>query len=117
MATSKRKHVTPRPHLVLKLRKGWTFDSAARCFSKSGHDPVRPGADLPKYTRIKPQVPSLARKRTRTAAEDDLARGIQIVPPRGVSPAKLLKHVEAWPCVEKAWVSPEVSPAEVTSPR
>lgn len=117
MATRKRKSVTIRPHLVLRLRKGWSFQAAARCFSKEDHDPVRPGADLPKYTRILIQAPELARKRTRTAAEDELARGIQIVPPKRVPPARLLKRVQAWPCVKKAWVAPEVSPAAVTSPR
>lgn len=80
---------------------------------------MRPGADLPKFTRITYQVPAMARKRRRTASEDELARGIQIVPPQAVPPARLLKRVQAWPCVEKVWVSPTVSSPSgvVNSPR
>jgi hypothetical protein len=53
----------------------------------------------------------MARKRKRTAAEDELARGIQIVPPKGTPPGRLLKRVRSWPCVEKAWVAPTPAPA------
>ncbi len=111
MGTRKPRPVAGSPHVVLRLRKGWAFDRGRRCFQKEGEDRVQPGEDLPKYTRIAHQVPAMAKKRRRTPAEDELARGIQIVPPKGVSPSRLLKRVQAWPCVEKAWVAPTPSPA------
>ena len=111
MAPKRSKPGSGRPHLVLRLRKGWTYDQASRRFSKEGRDPFRPGTELPKYTRIALQVPAMARKRRLTPAEDELARGIQIVPPKGVSLSRLLRRVQSWPCVEKAWVAPRVSPA------
>ena len=113
MPSRKRKLHSDRPHLVLRLRRGWTYDSGLRCFCLEDHDPFRPGADLPKYTRIAFQVPAMARKRKRTAAEQELARSIQIVPPKGVRPERLLKRVQSWPCVEEAWVAPTPSPAVV----
>jgi hypothetical protein len=103
----RRRKATPRAHLVLRLRKGWRYDARARCFRKQGCDPVRPRPDLPRYTRIQLQVPTLARKRRLTAAEDALARSLQVVPPRGSRLQTLLARVEAWPCVEKAWVAAE----------
>jgi hypothetical protein len=80
-------------------------------FTKKGQDPIRPRADLPKFTRIAFQVPAMARKRKRTPAEDELARSIQIVPPKGVPLGRVLTRVRSWPCVEKAWVAPTPSPA------
>jgi hypothetical protein len=94
---------------VLRLRKSWSYDPRARSFRKEGVEPFRPGGDLPKYTRIQLQIPALARQRERTAAEDDLARGILIVPPRGAHLRGVLERVVAWPCVQKAWIAPEPS--------
>lgn len=111
MAPSKRKTVHGRPHLILRLREGWTYVPSSRRFVKGDEASFRPGVDLPKYTRIRFQVPELARRRRRTAAEDELARSIQIVPPKKVRPERLLKRLEAWPCVEKVWVAPVPAPA------
>ena len=105
----RRRAQAPRPHLVLRLRKGWSYDPRARCFRKEGCEPVRPGGDLPKNTRIQLQIPALARQRKRTPEEDDLARAIQVVPPRGAQLKRVLSRVSAWPCVEKGWVAPEPS--------
>jgi hypothetical protein len=99
----------PRAHLALRLRKGWSYDPSARCFRKEGCERVRPGADLPKYTLIRLQIPTLARKRDRTPEEDNLARGIQILLPPGSRLQTVLKRVGAWPCVEKVWIAPEPS--------
>ncbi|MDH3283374.1 MAG: hypothetical protein OEQ13_01430 [Acidobacteriota bacterium] len=117
MARSRHRRGSGRPHLVLRLRKGWTYDPGRRRFTKEGREPVRPGTDLPKYTRITFQVPAMAQRRKRSLAEDELARGIQIVPPRGVSPGRLLPRVRSWPCVEKAWVAPAPVPASLSRSR
>jgi len=99
----------PRPHIVLRLRTGWSYDPRARCFRKEGAEPFRPAADLPKHARIALQVPALAGKRDRTPDEDALARGLQLVPPAGTRLPALLERVAAWPCVETAWIAPEPS--------
>lgn len=99
--------------MVLRLRKGWSYDSERRRFFKSREKKTfLPRNDLPKYTRIRLQVPSMAAKSARSEAEDELARGIQIIPPRGITLSRLLKRIQAWPCVEKAWISPDVEPAK-----
>jgi hypothetical protein len=107
MATKRRRSRRARPHLVLRLRKGWSYDPSARCFRKKGCEPVQPGGDLPKYTRIQLQTPALASRRSLAPEEDDLARGIQLVPPRGARLQRVLARVTDWPCVEKAWIAAE----------
>ncbi len=112
MVKNKGKSVVGRPHLVLRLRKGWTYEPKSRRFVRGELDRFDPGPDLPKYSRIRFQVPDMAHKRRRTPAEDELARGIQIVPPKSVQPGRLLKRLQSWPCVEKAWIAPEVATAK-----
>ena len=115
MASSNRTG-SSRPHLVLRLRKGWTFEPGSRCFRREGRDSFRPGEQLPKYTRIAFQVPAMVRKRRRTPAEDELARGILIVPPKSVPLGSLLERIQSWPCVGKAWIAPTISPAAPADP-
>lgn len=98
-----------RAHLVLRLKKGWTYDPGRRCFFNKGGQSHQPGSDLPKYSRIRFQVPAMAKRPNRTSAEDQLARGVLIVPPQGNSLEDLLPLISNWPCVEKVWVSPGVS--------
>ena len=111
MTSKKDSRNSPQTHVVLRLRTGWTYDPDRRRFSKAGGESFLPSKDLPKYTRIKYQVPSMSRKGKRSQAEDELARGIQIVPPRDEPLAKLLKRIQSWSCVENAWISPELHPA------
>jgi hypothetical protein len=111
MTPKKDSRSSPQTHVVLRLRTGWTYDPDRRRFSKAGGELFLPSKDLPKNTRIKYQVPSMAKKSKRSQAEDELARGIQIVPPRDESLARLLKRIQSWPCVENAWISPELHPA------
>ena len=111
MAPSKRKPVSGRPYLLLRLREGWSYEPQSRCFVKDNRDSFHPRSDLPKYTRIRFQVPAMARKRKRTSAEDELARSIQIVTPKSVPPERLLKRLQSWPCVDKVWIAPTPSPA------
>lgn len=116
MAPQKRKRASIRRHLVLQLRKGWTYESRPRRFVTADRDFFDPRADLPKYTRIRFQVPAMAKKTKRSPAEDELARNIQIVPPGNVPTEQLLERLRSWPCVEKAWIAPTPSPAALTRP-
>ncbi len=113
MAPSKRKSVSGRPYLVLRLREGWSYEPRSRRFVKDNRDSFNARADLPKYTRIKYQVPAMARKRKRTSAEDELARTIQIVTPKSVPPERLLKRLQSWPCTDKVRVAPTPLPASL----
>ena len=112
-----------RPHLVIRLKKGWMWDASRRHFKNVDGQTLQTIADLPRYTRILQQVPSMAKRKPKTKAEDELARGIQIVPPKSILAKltssreikffnELVEVVSAWPCVEKAWVSPKLAPAE-----
>ena len=103
--------MTGRPYIVLRLKKGWAYDRPARRFVRKSEE-FRPRTDLPKYTRILFHVPALAKKRKRTSPEDELARMMQILPPKGTRLKPLLKRVQAWPCVEKAWEAPSPVPAK-----
>lgn len=101
-------------HIVVRLERGWSFDRPGRRFVHADERVFRPGEDLPKFTRILWQVPELASKSHRSEAEDRLARGLQLVPPRGTPLDEMLDRVRRWPCIEKAWVAPGVRAA---SPR
>ena len=116
IARRKRRRTSARDHLVVRLRQGWTYEPKKRRFVAAGEAPFSPRADLPKYTRIKFQVPAMAKKRDRSPAEDELARSIQIVPPKSARTEPLLKQLESWPCVEKAWIAPSPSPAVAARP-
>ena len=117
VARRRTRRASPRDHLVVRLRQGWTYEPKKRRFVASGEAPFSPRADLPKYTRIKFQVPAMAEKRDRSPAEDELARSIQIVPPKSARSAPLLEQLESWPCVEKAWIAPSPSAAAATPSR
>jgi hypothetical protein len=113
---SVRDHLSARDHLIVRLRQGWTYEPKRRRFVATGENPFSPRADLPKYTRIKFQVPAMAKKRDRSPAEDELARGIQIVPPKNVPTEPILRQLQSWPCVEKAWIASTPSAAARARP-
>ena len=115
MATRKDKP-TATPHIVLRLHKGWQYEDKSGQF-ENGDEPSFDPKDLPKESRILLQVPSLAKEKDRSESEDELARGIQVVPPGGTSVDELLAQIREWPCVEKAWVAPAPVPAKGWSPR
>ena len=94
-----------RSHIVLRLKAGWRFERARRRFVHDDGAVFYPQSDLPKYTRILFQVPDLLCEQVRTADEDLVARGLQVVPPGGKSAVRLLKRIERWPCVKLAWIS------------
>lgn len=100
-----------RRPLVIKLKPGWRYESAGRKFvCKTGRS-LRPSADLPKGSRISYMIPSLQRvdPKKLSADERDLARYIHIILPKGTEPAKHLRPVREWDCVDEAYVQPEVS--------
>jgi hypothetical protein len=99
-----------RPHLVGKLRDGWTYDSSAAVFVAADGRRFQPQAALPKGTTIVPMTPDLARSAARrlSPAERNLARYIHIILPRGRSPAVYLPRLVEWACLAEVRLPPDI---------
>jgi hypothetical protein len=95
----------------LKLKSNWHFDTKRRTFESDAGETFLPRADLPAGSRIVYKVPNLARAHASKLNEHerDLRRSMQVILPRGESPARYLRAIRAWPSVEEADVGPEVS--------
>ena len=93
------------------LKSGWRFDLKRRIFESDTGETFSARGELPEGSKIVYKVPNLARADASRLndAERDLRRYMQVVLPRGASPAKYLKVVRAWPPVEEAHTGPEVS--------
>jgi hypothetical protein len=96
--------------LELKLKSGWRYEPSKRRFrSDSGAE--CPARGLPKNSKIIHKVPRLAQadQRTLSKPERHLSRAVQVILPAGESAAEYLKIIRTWPCIEDAYVGPEIS--------
>jgi hypothetical protein len=93
------------------LKPDWLFDTKRRTFVSESGERFSPLGDVPQGSRIVYKVPTLARADGSTLNEHEraLRRYMQLILPKGTSPARYLRTVRAWPSVEEAHVSPEVS--------
>lgn len=100
-----------RTPIDLKLKAGWRFDTARRIFESDSGEKFSPRGELPKNCRIVYKVPNLASadESELNEHEMDLRRYMQVILPKGESPAAYVDAVRAWPCVAEAHVAPEVS--------
>jgi hypothetical protein len=100
-----------RPTIDFMLKAGWSFDTTRRTFTSERGEAFSPRGDLPKGSRLAYKVPSLARADARKldVHERALRRYMQVVLPAGEQPATYLRTVKAWPPVEEAHVTPQVS--------
>jgi len=100
-----------RPHLVVKLKRKWSYDSRRRMFVETSGKKFSPKKDLPKNTRIIYMVKDLAKEPTDllSKAERNLARYIQVIMPKGKDPAEYLPILKYWECVEEVRLPPEIS--------
>lgn len=100
-----------RPHLVVKLKRGWRYDSSRRAFVRVSGDGRTSPEGLPRRTRIVHMVPDLARADPSSLSQDqcELAHYVQVIPPKHIDASKYLPVVRRWACVEEAWLSPEIS--------
>lgn len=100
-----------RTPVDVKLKSKWRFEPRRRTFRSGSGEEFKPGPDLPKNTRIVYKVPSLAQANEAELSRDemDLRRYMQVILPRGQSPAEYVQVIRSWPCVAEAYVSPEVS--------
>jgi hypothetical protein len=96
-----------RTPIDIKLRSNWYFDTKRRTFTSDAGETFSPRGAVPPGTRIVYKVPSVARAVNEHQRE--LRRYMQIILPRGESPAKYLRTIRAWPSVEEAHVGPDVS--------
>jgi hypothetical protein len=99
------------PHLVVRLKARWRYDSRHRRFVSATGNEFSLRGQLPKRTRITPTAPDLARRAPERLSpeERDLARYVQLVPPKPSNAKDLLAQVRRWPCVESAQLSPTIS--------
>ena len=95
----------------MKLKRKYRYDPKRRMFESDSGDRFNPADELPKNTRIVYKVPALvtADPAKLSKSEKELRRYMQVILPEGVSPADYVEAIRAWPCVEDAWVAPEIS--------
>jgi hypothetical protein len=100
-----------RPTIDFTIKGGWSFDSRRRIFKSERGETFSPLGHLPKSSRIAYKVPRVARADARKLDEHEraLRRYMHLVLPAGEQPARFLRRVRAWPPVEEAHVTPQVS--------
>jgi hypothetical protein len=100
-----------RTPIDFTLKSGWSFDSKHRIFASESGETFSPFSGLPKGSRVVHKVPQLARADVAklSGPERALQRYMQLILPAGEPAAKHLRAVQAWPAVEAAHVSPQVS--------
>lgn len=96
---------------MVKLKRGWSFDSERRVFLSGTGKKFPPKADLPKRSRIVYMSPDLANQAPGKLTKDErnLSRYLQIIFPKGTIPKKYIDVIEHWECVEKVRLPPEIS--------
>lgn len=90
----------PAPFLVLKLKPGWAFDVDAAVATRRGTRVqllLPPGARLCAALVLPPSA-----RRSRSAAEREIARYLHLWPPAGMAPAAALALARDWAFVESA---------------
>ena len=100
-----------KPHLVVKLKSGWSYDPKHRRFVEVRGKSLSPGKSLPDGARIVYMVPDLVTRSPESLTKDerDLARYLQILLPEGVDPSHYIDTVRQWECAEEVRLPPEIS--------
>ena len=100
-----------KPHLVIKLKDGWVFDSTQRVFVTATGKKLSPKADLPRQSRIVYMTPDLAKQPPDALSKEErnLVKYLQVLLPKGTDPAAYLSVVNRWECVEEVRLPPEIS--------
>lgn len=105
-----RKAVKTRPHLVLKARPGWRFDSSQRTFvsTSASEDSVSVEDAIPKHAEVVPRVPT-ARPEAESDTERDLACYWSVLVSARDDLQQIASELRGLKCVEKVDFPPEVS--------
>ena len=99
------------PNLTIRLRPGWIYDAKRQVISRERGEEISPKTELPKRTRIVYMISDLADKPPETFSEEEenMARYVQIILPKGTKASEYLATVRSWECVEDARLPPEIS--------
>lgn len=100
-----------RTPVDVKLKSGWRFERKRRVFRSDTGEEFKPSTELPTNTKIVYKVPSLADANEAELSGHQMAlrRYMQVILPKGQSPADYVELVRSWPCVAEAHLSPVVS--------
>jgi hypothetical protein len=100
-----------RTPVDVKLKSGWRFEPKRRIFRSDTGEEFKPSADLPTSTKIVYKVPSLANANKAQLSRHEMAlrRYMQVILPKGQSPADYVELIRSWPCVAEAYLSPVIS--------
>ena len=100
-----------RTPIDFTLKSGWSFDTKHRVFTSESGEKFSPLSGLPKGSRVVYKVPRLARAEVATLSKPEraLRRHMQLILAAGEPAAKYLRALQAWPAVEEAHLSPQVS--------
>jgi len=111
MGPESKKRVKTKPHLIIRINKGWHFDEKTYQFVSDEGQRVDTKADLPAGTELEYRVPELARTSHDLLSKDemDLLRYFNIMLPPDSNPSEYLETVKKWSCVEDLQLPPEVS--------
>lgn len=111
MGPESKKRAKTKPHLIIRVKKGWHFDEETYQFVSDEGQCVETKTDLPEGTQLEYRVPELARASQDLLSKDeaDLRRYFNIMLPPGSNPPEYLVIVKKWSCVEDLQLPPEVS--------
>jgi hypothetical protein len=100
-----------KPHLVVRLKEGWRFDSKQSVFISAVGQTLSATKDLPKGSKVVYMSPGLseADQGSLSEPERDLACYLQIIFPNREDPSAYLGIVKAWDCVAEVRLPPRVS--------
>lgn len=99
------------PHLVVKLRRGWRYDTrTGRLVSISGQH-LAPREQLGRDVRVAPMVPHLLDTDPQSLSQDErnLIRYVHLILPKRSDVQRYMKIVRDWPCVEEVQPPPDIS--------
>lgn len=100
-----------KPQIDFKLKPNWRFDAAKRVFTSDSGEQFSLGEDLPEDAKVVYKTPNSARASAAgmSREEKELRQYMQVILPKGESPAEYLKMVRSWPCVAEAHTGPQIS--------
>jgi hypothetical protein len=100
-----------KPHLVVKIKAGWTFNPKQKIFVSRKGKKFSPTPHLPKGSELRFMTPELATSDPEllSGAERDLARFLQILFPQGTASKRFIMVIKEWECIEDVRLPPDIS--------
>ena len=100
-----------KPHLVVKLKPGYSLHPKGKAFVSREGRMFSPGEELPSGIRIVLVAPALAGKSSGALSEDErnLLSYVHIVFPKGLDPQDYVDVIRSWECVAEVRSAPKIS--------